>query len=41
MAENTIEIEVELVGQDKALDGLKEVEDGAEGIGETLSLIHI
>lgn len=35
MAENTIEIEVELVGQDKALDGLKEVEDGAEGIGET------
>lgn len=35
MAENTIEIEVELVGQDKALDGLKEVEAGAEGIGET------
>jgi hypothetical protein len=35
MAENTIEIEVELVGQDKALDGLNEVKDGAEGIGET------
>ena len=35
MAENTIEIEVELVGQDKALDGLNEIKDGAEGIGET------
>lgn len=35
MAENTIEIEVELVGQDKALEGLDEIKDGAEGIGET------
>ena len=35
MAENTIEIEVELVGQDKALEGLGDIKEGAEGIGET------
>ena len=35
MAENTIEIEVELVGQKKALEGLGSVKEGAEGIGES------
>lgn len=35
MAENTIEIEVELKGQQETLKGLDEVKDGAEGIGET------
>jgi hypothetical protein len=35
MAENTIEIEVELVGQDETLKGLDKVKQGAEGIGES------
>ena len=35
MAENTIEIEVDLVGQKETLKGLDQVKDGAEGIGET------
>lgn len=35
MAENTIEIEVELKGQKETLKGLDLVKDGAEGIGET------
>ena len=35
MAENTIEIEVELKGQQETLKALDEVKDGAEGIGET------
>jgi hypothetical protein len=35
MAENTIEIEVELVGQKETLKGLDMVNQGAEGIGET------
>ena len=35
MAENTIEIEVELVGQDDTLKGLDKVKQGAEGIGES------
>jgi len=35
MADNTIEIEVELKGQKETLKGLDEVKDGAEGIGET------
>jgi predicted fused transcriptional regulator/phosphomethylpyrimidine kinase len=35
MAENTIEIEVELVGQDDTLKGLDNVKEGAKGIGET------
>ena len=33
MAENTIEIEVELVGQQETLKGLDKVKQGAEGIG--------
>ncbi len=35
MAENTIEIEVELVGQKETLKGLDMVSKGAEGVGET------
>ena len=35
MAENTIEIEIELVGQDDTLKGLDKVKQGAEGIGES------
>jgi len=35
MAENTIEIEVELKGQKETLRGLDVIKDGAEGIGET------
>jgi hypothetical protein len=35
MAENTIEIEVELVGQDETLKGLDKVKQGAKGIGES------
>jgi hypothetical protein len=35
MAENTIEIEVELVGQKDTLKGLDQVKEGAKGIGET------
>jgi hypothetical protein len=35
MADNTIEIEVELKGQKETLRGLDLVKDGAEGIGET------
>jgi len=35
MAENTIEIEVELVGQKETLKGLDQVKEGAKGIGET------
>ena len=35
MAENTIEIEVELVGQQETLKGLDKVKQGAEGIGES------
>jgi hypothetical protein len=35
MAENTIEIEVELVGQKETLKGLDKVKEGANGIGET------
>ena len=35
MAENTIEIEVKLVGQQETLKGMDEVKEGAEGIGET------
>jgi|VirMetMinimDraft_7_1064189.scaffolds.fasta_scaffold10704_4 hypothetical protein len=35
MAENTIEIEVELVGQKETLKGLDKVKEGAQGIGET------
>jgi hypothetical protein len=35
MAENTIEIEVELVGQKETLKGLDKVKEGAKGIGET------
>ena len=35
MAENTIEIEVELVGQKETLKGLDKVKQGAEGIGES------
>jgi hypothetical protein len=35
MAENTIEIEIELVGQDETLKGLDKVKEGAEGIGES------
>jgi hypothetical protein len=35
MAENTIEIEIELVGQDETLKGLDKVKQGAEGIGES------
>lgn len=35
MAENKIEIEVELTGQKNALKGLDQVKEGAEGIGET------
>ena len=35
MAENTIEIEVELVGQENTLKGLDKVKQGAEGIGES------
>ena len=35
MAENTIEIEVELKGQEDTLEGLEEITSSAEGIGET------
>ena len=35
MAENTIQIEVELVGQKETLKGLDQVKEGAKGIGET------
>lgn len=35
MAQNTIEIEVELQGQKNALKGLDQIKEGAEGIGET------
>lgn len=37
MAENTIEIDIELVGGGKVLKGLDQIQEGAEGVGETFS----